>query len=439
MDAQGNSLDKNQTRFKLESQSVKIVCLTLISICLLFLCACAVADSVQSSLPADVTMNQDAGCGGLLFVKLRLEGNEEMPFIVDTGTPVTLFDKSLEPKLGKRLSSGTAWMQGGWQESGAYTAPKLYLGDTRLFTGTNVFTYDFRWLSSVLGRPFMGVLGMDCLRHYCMQLDFAARKVRFLDPDRVNVAALGKAFPLTFSSEGEGDTNMIRPYILRTGLLGGTTTNLLIDTGDNSDGGIEKGRIKGHYFIRALSSLSVTFVKVPMQVHLRTCIWDGETYTNLGIVPVTHEYRLGLRFLARHLVTFDFPRRTMYLKQTSVGPLTSEISVKLRGSVRVAVEPLLTLKQNGELPDWSRDDRGTARLGSYSQFMPESAKAKGAVYLEAFSHAGIRSATINLQKKGDSTIYHYIVSRATQDGPWKLQKAWRTDTTGRLVEEYPIP
>jgi hypothetical protein len=29
---------------------------------------------------------------------------------------------------------------------------------------------------------------------------------------------------------------------------------------------------------------------------------------------------MGLRFLARHLVTFNFPKRTMYLKQTRTGP-----------------------------------------------------------------------------------------------------------------------
>ena len=33
---------------------------------------------------------------------------------------------------------------------------------------------------------------------------------------------------------------------------------------------------------------------------------------------------VGLRFLARHLVTLNFPKRMMYLKRTSVGPLIDE-------------------------------------------------------------------------------------------------------------------
>ena len=30
---------------------------------------------------------------------------------------------------------------------------------------------------------------------------------------------------------------------------------------------------------------------------------------------------IGLRFLARHLVTLDFPKHTMYLQRQSIGPL----------------------------------------------------------------------------------------------------------------------
>ena len=48
---------------------------------------------------------------------------------------------------------------------------------------------------------------------------------------------------------------------------------------------------------------------------------DGDTYTNLVVGQGTNANILGLRFLARHLVTLDFPNRTMYLQRTSVRPL----------------------------------------------------------------------------------------------------------------------
>src|SRR5512147_1069796 len=73
----------------------------------LFLCSCATTPESSSIspatvLPADVTLNEDAGRGGWIIVMLRLESGEELPFIVDTGASGTLLDKSLEPKLGKR-------------------------------------------------------------------------------------------------------------------------------------------------------------------------------------------------------------------------------------------------------------------------------------------------------------------------------------------------
>ena len=51
-------------------------------------------------------------------------------------------------------------------------------------------------------------------------------------------------------------------------------------------------------------------------------IWDGEKFSHIEVAPVDHVNVLGLRFLARHLVTLDFPNQKLYLKQTRVAPLT---------------------------------------------------------------------------------------------------------------------
>src|ERR1035441_9793145 len=170
--------------------------------------------------------------------------------------------------------------------------------------------------------------GLDCLRHYCIQLDFEAGKMRFMDSARLNVEKLGRAFPITIAGG--------RPYICHPSLAGGTSTNSLadtntddgkdkgrelpvgrdlpvtyslIDTGFDADGRVNKGAIKGHDSGR---------------VRLPECVWDGQTYTNLVVGVGEQANLLGLRFLARHLVTLDFPRQTMYLKQTSAGPLAGE-------------------------------------------------------------------------------------------------------------------
>src|SRR6266487_5261972 len=137
---------------------------------LMLLCSCArmpdpSAIVPASELPADVIMNKEAGRGGDLTVTLWLESGEELPFVLDTGAQVTVLDKSLEPKLGKRLETTTILLPRDKQDSGVYAAPKLYLGSTPLVTGSNIITYDFKPLSSRSPRPNMGFLGMDCLMH----------------------------------------------------------------------------------------------------------------------------------------------------------------------------------------------------------------------------------------------------------------------------------
>lgn len=93
-------------------------------------------NAVGSTLPAEVTINQEAGRGGWLIVTLRLEGGEELPFVVDTGTSGTFFDKSLERKLGKPLGTAVFQSWGAKKTNNVYAACAL-IGLVRLcFTET---------------------------------------------------------------------------------------------------------------------------------------------------------------------------------------------------------------------------------------------------------------------------------------------------------------
>ena len=304
---------------------------------LLLLWSHATADAIRAQLPADVTMNKGAGCGSWLIVTLRLESGQDLAFVVDTGSPITLLDKSLEPKLGKCLETMTYSTPDEEQESGVYRAPKLYLGSALLVTDAYIATYPFKRLSARSHQHISGVLGMDCLRHYRIQLDFQAGKMRFLAADQISTA-LGKAFPLSFSNEhqnfppmfADASQNDSVPLLQHVGLLGGISTNSLVDTGDNVDGAVEKGTIRGHYLTRFMHFwLRFRALRLP------ECVWDGKTYKQLRVTAGKNANRLGLRFLARHLVTFDFPNRTLYLEQKSIGPLSPE---KKRG--KAACQPI---------------------------------------------------------------------------------------------------
>src|SRR5580658_9890269 len=59
-----------------------------------------------TELPHEITMNKDAGRGNELFVTVRLDNGQKLPFLLDTGASTSVMDKSLVPLLGKCLSRG---------------------------------------------------------------------------------------------------------------------------------------------------------------------------------------------------------------------------------------------------------------------------------------------------------------------------------------------
>ena len=125
---------------------------------------------------------------------------------------------------------------------------------------------------------------------------------------------------------------------------------------------------------------------------------------------------IGLYFLSRHLVTFDFPNQTLDLKRTSDGPLLDEDTKAALDSVARLLE---RLKKKGQLPGWSRRDRFANKAETVQLDNPTSASFHG------------------IRKRGEPSIYHYEFCRPAVNRPWTLHKAWRTDQDDRTIE-YPL-
>jgi hypothetical protein len=308
----------------IDAMRARLVCLSYLSACIsaLLLCSCVTTGHTSGELPTlrlpdEVAINKGAGRGDLLILTLRLENGKELPFFVDTGASCTCLDKSLEPMLGKRLTSKRIWTWSGRKVSGFYVAPDLYLGNTRLITGKRIGVLDFAKLSSDSGHPIMGLLGMDCLRNYCIGLDFAAGKLQFLDPNHINTEELGTPFRLATS-------RLMGGCIVRSGsLVGEKGAKTLVDTGCNID-----GLSRSSLFHRETMNHKASVIDGV--AYFPECTWHGEPYTNLVIRECPGSWiqqsilggnALGLKFLARHQVTLNFPRQMMYLKHVSEPPL----------------------------------------------------------------------------------------------------------------------
>jgi hypothetical protein len=290
------------------------------------LCSCTTQNPAPASLPVETSFNESV-VGDSLFATLVLETGEKLLFSVDTGNPLTILDKSEEGKLGKRL--GTVKFNFAFrhrENAGIYKSPKLFLGSAQLLTGPRILTADLRQEFGT--NKVAGILGMDCLRHYCLQLDFGDQKLRFLNPDDLNTDNLGRAFPLVINRYSIGNVKEGSVVFVNASFSEEGNVNFWLDTGLYGDGDI---LLESKRFRRALRELKPDetndlSLKNASMARFPMLKFGGETYTNtiLGNFPDglwSFQGWIGLRFLARHLVTLNFPKRTMYLKQESIGPV----------------------------------------------------------------------------------------------------------------------
>jgi hypothetical protein len=383
---------------------------------LLFLCCCAAGNPLRSAalsgFPPEIDMNKDAGRGEWIFLNVRVAG-QELPFFLDTGAAVTCVDKSLEPKLGKRFLTMPTRTFIFTNSSGVYPAPAFYLGKTLLTnTETCVMALDCSKCSQLAGRPVMGILGIDVLQNYCIQLDFAANKVRFLDDQHLDKSKLGTAFPLKQFLNG--------CYYLDDNLVGAQGPGSVIDIGDNADGWLVPGMFQQWTHPPAAPSQG--------QAGYPNGMLGGKLYTGLDLrglgtndtsmAPLTDYNGLGLQFFARNLVTLDFPNQTLYLKQTSAGPFFDKnFKATARAEGKAAFKFLANLKTDGRLPGWPYNSAEVRRFDFHFVY-PDS-------------------VTIDFVT-GASSVYHYQVFRASKKAPWQIQRAWLTDEQGKVIKEFPL-
>jgi len=424
-------------------------------------------------------------------LKLHLEDGDELDCKLDTGSPVTILDRAWEPKLGKRLSTEYTAGFRGLRTNGAYLAPKLYLGSTPLLAGRRMLTDELE-----NGRA---ILGMDILRHYCIQLDFNTRKIRFLDPDHLDASGLGKQFPISLS----GDNHVV----VHEDFLG--AKKWVVDTGAPCDGGMTAQdfglALRGQQVVPETDGpvndrrLNACFSKAD---------FGGNTYSNLLIQELHQDFEdgpniIGLNILARNFVTFNFPKRMMYMKQVTTDPLdlSNFLSVE-------AITFLESMEERGQLPgrptskeeiDWISDGDDSIKypvsrtfkfhVGGWLNVTPKiKALAANRAFPITVDHdlaepdpapSILKQLRVHFRFRGEELIaeategetlalptsarvvaayygnllgqpddprqqdrvistYHYTVVQQSKSGAWNLHKAWRTDEKGHTLEQYQV-
>jgi len=104
--------------------------------------------------------------------------------------------------------------------------------------------------------------------------------------------------------------------------------------------------------------------------------------------------------------------------------LVSCASYKARTEAKSGGDFLFRLHQKDQLPGDTKDEHG--KISCY--LSPTE--------LKQLSYP--LSWTYQVVKNGDSSTNNYTIIRLTKYSPWQLQRAWRTDSQGRVTEEWGV-
>jgi hypothetical protein len=259
--------------------------------------------------PKDVierfTFNKDKN---LILLPVTIRG-KQYRFLLDTGSDLNVFDSSL---LWDRRK-GWCWLKtpSGSVAVDLFKPPTARVGKLPNDGPELVVGLDLSDFREAAGEEFHGILGRAFLQHYIVHIGFDRGEVLFLRnlpryPGRFMPMRFQKGGPPTVEVKFKGEKiNWHFQFGLDTGMVGHAAC------------------IKSALFeeLIELDMLAVTGESTsqdPAGRHTHTCgsveslAVAGFTQYDLGVVKGNANI-LGLNYLARFVVTFDFPEKALYL------------------------------------------------------------------------------------------------------------------------------
>jgi hypothetical protein len=152
------------------------------------------ARQAQTPLLAEFDIASD---GDVLLVPVTI-GGQQFQFMVGTNTFFTVFDVRLREQLGLPAGRTTPSTSDDGLSVTYFESPGGHVGPLKLPESRRVTYYDLTFLREVTGYEIDGVLGIDFLKEYVVQIDFDQSKLRFLSEVPADA---GRSRPLMYSGE----------------------------------------------------------------------------------------------------------------------------------------------------------------------------------------------------------------------------------------------
>jgi hypothetical protein len=253
-----------------------------------------------------------AGDGDLILVPIRI-GENEYPFVLDTGSEVTVFDRQLRHHLTGLKESTQAHTPNGLVTVDVFETPDAYVGSFSLPKPGIVVCTDLSNARRACGYNIAGLLGMDFLSDFVVHIDVDRGQLSISRPSDKTFS--GARVPIMTRGRG---TPMIE---LSLGASEFAKDQFVVDTG----GGMSATMTR-HLFNRALGQGESTLVS---EGHVMTSsgttrrpkarlasLTAGPFEVNDIVVGRAIENAVGLHFLSRFILTMDFPHKVMYLEKS---------------------------------------------------------------------------------------------------------------------------
>lgn len=244
---------------------------------------------------------------GLVLVPVNLRG-QSVWFAIDTGIDVSVVDTSLRQELGGRGFADKLDFLDKFGDTRLFTSFPASLGNIRLDGRGPFACHDLRMLSQVCGRRISGVLGMQFLSNYVLELDFAGEELRVVSGGAVVAQQAATQMVMGFNDIGI-------PFV--KGRVGkhGSSHRFFIDTGMNISGTLRGDLFDAADQENAAETLFSTLAGEERGRKARISLLEfGERQYRGLVCGRARGSCLGVGFLKRHdVVTFDFPSARMYL------------------------------------------------------------------------------------------------------------------------------
>jgi hypothetical protein len=247
------------------------------------------------------------GDGDFLIVPVTIKG-KVYRFILDTGCSSTVYDSSLRPLLGPHIDRIEIKGAQSTAELERYAAPAAFVGKLPLPQTEPAMVYDLRSAYHCAGVDVCGCLGMDFLKQHVVRIDFDAGLLIFQK-------GIGheQGQPLRLHSGEITDV----PYVNADVCDSSPPEPFEVDTGDGGEGTLgadlftalcQLGKLKrvGQCRCWALKEHTAQEGQL-VRLKLGSLEHQGLIFSS------GRDSRLGLGFLSRYRVTFDFPAGFLYL------------------------------------------------------------------------------------------------------------------------------